>query len=110
MRSPPFVVDVLKEIGQPTRMAIIAALRDREMSVAEIMEAVEKEPSNTSRHVSGMVAAGILARRTDGLQAHYRLTHPSILEIVDLTRKVVERNVRNRQEALLRGADGLEAA
>lgn len=106
----PFVADVLKEVGQPTRMAIIAALRDRELSVAEIVQAVEKERSNTSRHLSGMVAAGILARRTDGLQAHYRLTHPSILEIVDLTRKVVETDVRNRQEALLRSAAGLNVA
>lgn len=106
----PFVADVLKEVGQPTRMAIIAALRDGEMSVAEIVQAVEKERSNTSRHLSGMVAAGILSRRTDGLQAHYRLKHPSTLEIVDLTRKVVERDVRNRQEALLRGVSGLEAA
>jgi DNA-binding transcriptional ArsR family regulator len=98
----PFVADVLKEVGQPTRMAIIAALRDRELSVAEIVQAVGKERSNTSRHLSGMVKTNILVRRTDGLQAHYRLTHPSILEIVDQTRQVVERDVRNRQEALLR--------
>lgn len=100
----PFVADVLKEIGQPSRMAIISALRDGEKSVAEIVQAVELERSNTSRHLSGMVPTRILARRTDGLQAHYRLTHPSILEIVDLTRQVVESDVRNRQETLLRGA------
>jgi len=99
----PFVADVLKEVGQPTRMAIIAALRDRELPVAEIVQAIGKERSNTSRHLSGMVKTNILVRRTDGLQAHYRLTHPNILEIVDLTRKVVETDVRNRQEALLRG-------
>lgn len=98
----PYVVDVLKEIGQSTRMAIIDALRDGELAVAEIIQAIGKERSNTSRHLSGMVAARLLSRRGDGLQAYYRLKHSSILEIVDLTRKVVEKDVRLRQEALLR--------
>lgn len=98
----PQVAKVLKEIGQPSRMAIIMALRDGERPFADVVKAVELEQSNTSRHLSGMVAVGIVARRTDGTQSHYRLTHHSTLEIVDLTRKVVERDVRNRQEALLR--------
>lgn len=103
----PHVADVLKEIGQPSRMAIIAVLRDGERSVAEITQTVELERSNTSRHLSGMKAALIVARRIDDrMQAHYQLTTSTTLEIVDLTRKVVERDVRNRQEALLRGAEG----
>ncbi|WP_224962429.1 ArsR/SmtB family transcription factor [Geomonas subterranea] len=100
----PFVADVLKEIGQPSRMAIIAALRAGEMQVSDIVKAVELERSNTSRHLSGMKAAGVVARRVDErMQAHYRLTNDYTLRIVDLTRLVVERDVRNRQEALLRG-------
>lgn len=100
----PYVADVLKEIGQPSRMSIITALRDGEMPVSDIVHAVELERSNTSRHLSGMKAAGIVARRVDErMQAHYRLTNDYTLRIVDLTRQVVERDVRNRQEALLRG-------
>lgn len=106
----PYAADVLKEIGQPSRMSIIMALRDGEKPIADVVKAVTLERSNTSRHLSGMVAAGIVARRADGLQAHYRLTHPITLDIVDLTRKVVERDVRNRQEALLKGLPTQEDA
>jgi len=106
----PYVADVLKEIGQPSRMSIIASLRDGERAISDIVQAVELERSNTSRHLSGMAAARIVARRLDGMQAQYRLTDPRTLEIVDMTRKVVERDVRNRQEALFRGVQRTEAA
>lgn len=105
----PSVADVLKEIGQPSRMAIIAALRDGERPVADIVKAVELERSNASRHLSGMKAAGIVTRRVDErMQAHYRLANEFTLRIMDMTRQVVERDVRNRQEALLRRASRSE--
>ncbi|WP_035497615.1 ArsR/SmtB family transcription factor [Citrifermentans bremense] len=59
-----------------TRAAIIAALRDGERPVTDIVKAVELERSNASRHLSGMKAAGIVARRVDErMQAHYRLAN-----------------------------------
>lgn len=95
------VAEVLKEISQPTRLAIIAGLRDKELSVTEIFKIVGKERTTTSRHLSGMVELGIVTRRFDGVQAHYRLKHLLVLEIVDLTQQVVEQDTRKRQEALL---------
>jgi ArsR family transcriptional regulator len=75
--------DVLKALGQPTRLKILELLRNGERCVCEIFPAIEEEQSNVSRHLALMKAAGILASRKEGQMVHYRVRDPQVFKLLD---------------------------
>lgn len=92
--------DILKALGQPTRLKIIDFLRDGERCVCEIFPAIGEEQSNTSRHLSTLQAAGILTRRKDGLKIYYAIKHPEVLAIIDLARQIMVQEITGRHQLL----------
>ena len=96
-----FRAEILKALGQPTRLKIIDFLRDGERCVCEIFPAIGAEQSNTSRHLNLMVSSGILSRRKEGVKIIYALKHSEILEIVDLATRIMEQDITGRHSLLL---------
>jgi DNA-binding transcriptional ArsR family regulator len=92
--------EILKSLGQPTRLKIIDFLRDGERCVCEIFPAIGEEQSNTSRHLNMMLAAGVLSRRKDGLKIYYTIKHPEILEVMDIVTGIVKREIYGRHDLL----------
>ena len=95
--------EILKALAQPTRLKIIDFLRDGERCVCEIFPAIAEEQSNTSRHLSMMLSAGVLSRRKDGLKIYYKIKQPEVLQIVDIVTHIVKQEISVRHE-LLKGA------
>ncbi len=95
-----YCAEILKALGQPTRLKIIEFLRDGERCVCEIFPAIGEEQSNTSRHLSMLQSCGILARRKEGLKIYYAIKHPEILELVDLARQVMVLEITGRHQLL----------
>jgi DNA-binding transcriptional ArsR family regulator len=92
--------EILKALGQPTRLKIIDFLRDGERCVCEIFPAIGEEQSNTSRHLNMMLAAGVLSRRKDGLKIYYAIKHPEVLEIMDIATGIVKLEIYGRHDLL----------
>jgi len=92
--------EILKALGQPTRLKILDFLRDGERCVCEIFPAIEEEQSNTSRHLNMMLAAGVLSRRKEGLKIYYAIKHPEILTVIDLVTGVVKVEIYGRHDLL----------
>ena len=93
--------EILKALGQPTRLKIIDFLRDGERCVCEIFPAINEEQSNTSRHLNMMVSSGILRRRKEGVKIFYAVKHPEILEVVDLATLIMTQEITGRHNMLL---------
>ncbi|MEI6705167.1 MAG: metalloregulator ArsR/SmtB family transcription factor [Deltaproteobacteria bacterium] len=93
--------EILKALGQPTRLKIIDFLRDGERCVCEIFPAISEEQSNTSRHLNMMVSSGILKRRKEGVKIFYAVKHPEIFEIVDLATLIMTQEINGRHNMLL---------
>jgi ArsR family transcriptional regulator len=74
---------VAKAIGHPIRMAILDFLRGGEQCVCDIATAVGSERSNVSRHLSMMVAAGVLTSEKRGLKVIYSVRTPCVLKFAD---------------------------
>src|SRR3990172_9410983 len=96
--------NVLKALGQPTRLKILELLRNGERCVCEIFPAIKEEQSNVSRHLALMKAAGILASRKQGRMVHYGVGNHQVLKLREgvsplLKGKVNERKPRARQLA-----------
>ena len=95
-----FLAEILKALGQPTRMKIIDFLRNGERCVCEIFPAIGEEQSNTSRHLNMLLTSGILTRRKDGIKIYYAVKHPEVFEIVDLATLIMTHDITGRQRLL----------
>ncbi|MDD5285236.1 MAG: metalloregulator ArsR/SmtB family transcription factor [Desulfuromonadaceae bacterium] len=101
MNKTHFRAEILKALGQPTRLKIIDFLRDGERCVCEIFPAIDEEQSNTSRHLNLMVSSGILFRRKEGVKIFYAVKHPEIFELVDLATLIMTQEINGRHKLLL---------
>lgn len=95
-----YSADILKALGQPTRLKIIDFLRDGERCVCEIFPAIGEEQSNTSRHLSLLLGVGILTRRKDGLKIYYAIKHPEVLQLVELAAALMRQEIGLRSRLL----------
>jgi len=75
--------NILKALGQPTRLRIMEYLRDGERCVCEIFPAIGGQQSNISRHLAVLKQAGLVADRRVGVSIFYRVKDPAIFKILD---------------------------
>ena len=91
---------VAQAIGHPLRLAIIDFLKDGPQCVCDIAEYIGSERSNVSRHLSLMVAAGVLEHRKEGLKVIYRLKCPCILDFFSCMSGVLKQRIKDDKEML----------
>jgi ArsR family transcriptional regulator len=65
-------VRLLAALADPTRLRILAALREHELSVAELQEVLGVGQSRISNHLSQLKSVGLLRDRREGQKAYYR--------------------------------------
>jgi len=65
--------DTLKVLAEPTRLRILALLRQEELSVAELQEALEMSQSRISSQLSVLRQADLVIDRRDGKKSFYSL-------------------------------------
>jgi ArsR family transcriptional regulator len=75
--------DLLKALGQPTRLKILELLVDGERCVCEIFPAIQGEQSNTSKHLSFLRSHGIVVAERRGMRVFYRLADQRIVRLLD---------------------------
>lgn len=95
-----YCADILKALGQPTRLKIVDFLRDGERCVCEIFPAISEEQSNTSRHLNLLLNVGILSRRKEGLKIYYAIKHPEVLILIDLADTLMRQEIGQRSRLL----------
>jgi len=78
----------LKALAHPTRLKIVAALRDREMGVQEIVAAVGMSQSSASQQLGLLRDRYVLESRREGNQVFYRVRDRGVLKLLDLLQAV----------------------
>jgi DNA-binding transcriptional ArsR family regulator len=91
---------VLKALGQPTRLQILDLLKDGERCVCEIFPAINQEQANVSKHLSILKQAGILESRKDGLRVLYRLKNQEILGLIQGVSLLLKKQVKEQRELM----------
>ena len=87
--------EIIQAVAHPIRLAVIEYLGQGEQCVCDIVERVDAQRSNVSRHLALMLKAGVLESRKDGLKVFYRIKTPCILGFLGC----VETALRERIEA-----------
>jgi ArsR family transcriptional regulator len=91
---------IAQAISHPLRLEIIDFLKDGEQCVCDIAEHIGAERSNVSRHLSVMVAAGVLEHRKEGLKVIYWLKCPCILDFFTCMSGVLKNEAKENSRLL----------
>lgn len=75
-------VEIFGMLADATRIRLILALRDGEMSVSRLAEAVDKQPAAVSQHLAKLRMARMVTTRREGTTIHYALTDEHALQLV----------------------------
>lgn len=67
------LVDTLKTLAHPVRLRILALLREGELCVCEVAEALGLAPSTVSEHLTGLRRAGVVREWKVGRWVHVAL-------------------------------------
>ncbi len=78
---------VCKAIADPKRLLIINELRERELSVGDLCEALDLSQSNASQHLAILRDRGVVTSRRQGTSVIYTLRGTKVIEAVDLLRE-----------------------
>lgn len=81
--------ELFKAISDPTRLKILYLLQDGELCVCEINMALEKPQSTISHHLNVLKTAGFIKGRKNGLWIHYKLSNPSIIELIEKILEII---------------------
>ena len=73
------VAERFKALGEPARLRMLDVLRHGEMAVSELIMATGMGQANVSKHLQILHAAGLVARRKEGLFVYYTLADRDVL-------------------------------
>lgn len=82
-----FKSEIFQALANPTRIAIVEALRDGEMSAGQLIEKLGIEQANASQHLSILRAKQVVVNRKAGNQVFYSIRDPALIEVLDILRR-----------------------
>jgi ArsR family transcriptional regulator len=84
---------VAQALGHAHRLALLEQVAQGERSVDTLALASGLSMANASQHLKLLRAAGLVTSRRDGKNVLYRLANDEVLDLLNATRRVAERNV-----------------
>jgi DNA-binding transcriptional ArsR family regulator len=65
--------EVFRVMSAPMRLKIISCLCDGEKNVSYLLSKISTTQPNMSQHLTTLYQAGVLGKRREGVQIHYRI-------------------------------------
>ena len=75
--------EVLKALAHPIRLQVIELLRDNEMCVGDIVEALDQRQAVISHQLNLMKDKGVLASTRNGTKVSYRIENKNVINVLD---------------------------
>ena len=100
MNSPlrVFKAEIFQALAHPTRIAVIEALRDGELSAGALLTHVPVEPANLSQHLAVLRSKHVVISRKAGNQVYYSLRDPVLVEVLDLLKRYFQAYLKQSAE------------
>ena len=73
----------------PKRLEILNLLKDKELSVGELVKLARMRQANLSQHLSILREKGIVKTRREGTTIYYSLANPKISKAFDIIREML---------------------
>ena len=88
--------EMCKVFSNATRLEILNLLRDKELSVTELIGKTKLSQANISQHLSIMKSKGIVESNRKGKNTYYKLSYPRIIKAFDILRDVLAEKLKNQ--------------
>jgi ArsR family transcriptional regulator len=75
------IAERFRILGEPMRLRILAALKDAELSVTDLVQATGSTQANVSRHLQALRQARVVKRRKKGTWVYYSIADPTVFEL-----------------------------
>jgi len=92
--------EVCKTLANPKRQEILDCLRDKEMTVNELVKKTGNSQANVSQHLAILRAKGIVSARREGIKIYYSLASKKIIEAFDLISQLIKESLDTRTETV----------
>jgi len=76
--------EILKVLGHPVRLKIVAGLCTKECNVKHIWECLGLPQATVSQHLALLKNKGIIEGKREGVEVHYSVIHPLARKIVGI--------------------------
>ena len=90
--------EMCKVFSNPTRLEILNLLRDKEMSVTELIKKTKLSQANISQHLAIMKYKGIVSSNRGGKNIYYKLVNPKIVKAFDIIREVLAEKLKKNEK------------
>lgn len=90
--------EMCKVFSNSTRLKILNLLRDKEMSVTELIKKTKLSQANISQHLGIMKSKGIVESSRKGKNIYYKLTNPKIIKAFDIIREVLVKKLKENEK------------
>ena len=84
--------ELFRVMSAPMRLKIISCLCDGEQNVTYLLSKIDTTQPNMSQHLNTLYKSGILAKRRDGVQIHYRIANEQIVNLCKAMCMQIEMN------------------
>ena len=95
--------DVCKTLANPKRQEILDCLRNKDMTVNEMVKKTGISQANLSQHLAILRAKGIVSTVRQGIHVSYSLSNSKIIQAFDLISEVL-RDSLNAQSRTVKSA------
>ncbi len=92
--------ELFKTLGHPARIKILLMLAEGERCVCEMIGQIDIEQSNFSQHLGVLKRQGLIEARKDGQKVIYKISYPSILDLVRAAEKTLGDQLGHSQKLL----------
>jgi ArsR family transcriptional regulator len=82
-----FKAEIFQALAHPTRIAIVEALRNGEMSAGQIIDQLGLEQANASQHFAVLRSKQVVVNRKEGNQVFYSLRDPVLIEVLEVLKR-----------------------
>jgi DNA-binding transcriptional ArsR family regulator len=74
--------EILKVLGHPIRLKIVAGLCTKECNVKHIWECLGLPQATVSQHLALLKHKGIIEGKREGVEVHYSVTNPLAKKLI----------------------------
>ena len=89
--------EMCKVFSNSTRLEILNLLRDKELSVSELIEKIKLSQVNISQHLSIMKSKGVVLSDRKGKNIYYKLTNPKVIKAFDIIKEVLTEKLKGNR-------------
>lgn len=94
------ISDIIKSIGNPTRLKILNFLKEGEKSVIDIINFLGMEQSNVSQHLGVLKNNGLVEFQKVGTKKLYKLKYPEVMDMIKLSNSILSQQLQESGKTL----------